>query len=177
MPCTLSSASLPSRLPLLVAMPSAAARVLHLLAPIAGIWLLISLACVLLAFLTGACYRISARLKIAMIEAAGPLPAPLHDRRRRQRGRFRLRRTRRQLAPQEGAALESLNHAIDYLTQTYRLNRFAGQPPQTCPPQLTALELLLHKRAEMLVEHPPMPSFASLLRRRFAYLRLSKDRV
>jgi hypothetical protein len=177
MPCAVLVGSAPGRLLLLFAAHPAAARTLHLLARIAGIWLLLSLALLLLALLTSACYRISGHLKIAMIEAAGPLPAPLYDRRRRQRGRFRLRTTRRQLAPREGAALESLNHAIDYLTQTYRLKRCAGQPPEACPPQLTAVTLLLHKRSEMLIEHPPMPSFAALLRRRFAYLRLSKDRV
>ena len=78
----------------------AANRVLcsHLLHQVVGgvsIWLLLSATVLLLLLTTGVCYRIADRLKIAMIEAAGPLPAPLHDRRRRQRSRFRLR----QLAP------------------------------------------------------------------------------
>ena len=140
-------------------------------------WLLLSAAVLLLLFLTGVCYRIADRLKIAMIEAAGPLPPPLHDRRRRQRGRFRLRTTRRQLAPQEGRTLESLLHAIDYLMQTYNLKQFAAQPQTMAPPQLAAVQILLQKRAEMLAEHPPMPSLLTLLRRRLAYLSLARKRA
>jgi hypothetical protein len=161
---------------------AAANRVLHsyLLHQVArgvGIWLLLSTAVLLLLFITGVCYRIADRLKIAMIEAAGPLPPPLHDRRRRQRGRFRLRTTRRQLAPQEGRMLESLHRAIDYLVQTYNLKQFADQPQTTAPPQLAAVQILLQKRAEMLAEHPPMPSLLTLLRRRLAYLSLARKRA
>jgi hypothetical protein len=154
------------------------AGVLHILGRVAGLWCLISATLFLLLLVAGVCYRLSSRLRIAMIEAAGPLPAPLHDRRHRQRGRFRLRHTRRQLAPREGAMLESLNHAIDYLVQTYHLKHPTAQPLDCVrPAQLEAVELLLQKRAEMLAERPPMPSLASLLRRRIAYLRLSKGRV
>jgi hypothetical protein len=161
---------------------AAANRVLysHLLHQVAGgvgIWILLSAAVLLLLFITGVCYRIADRLKIAMIEAAGPLPPPLHDRRRRQRGRFRLRTTRRQLAPQEGKMLESLHRAIDYLVQTYNLKQFADQPQTTAPPQLAAVQILLQKRAEMLAEHPPMPSLLTLLRRRLAYLSLARKRA
>jgi hypothetical protein len=161
---------------------AAANRVLHshLLHQVArgvGIWLLLSALLLLLLFTTGVCYRIADRLKIAMIEAAGPLPAPLHDRRRRQRGRFRLRTTRRQLAPQEGMMLESLHRAIDYLMQTYNLKQFADQPQTTAPPQLAAVQILLQKRAEMLAEHPPMPSLLTLLRRRLAYLSLARKKA
>jgi hypothetical protein len=150
---------------------------LHQVARGVGIWLVLSTAVLLLLFITGVCYRIADRLKIAMIEAAGPLPPPLHDRRRRQRGRFRLRTTRRQLAPQEGRMLESLHRAIDYLVQTYNLKQFADQPQTTAPPQLAAVQILLQKRAEMLAEHPPMPSLLTLLRRRLAYLSLARKRA
>jgi hypothetical protein len=161
---------------------AAANRVLgsHLLHQVAGrigIWLLLSTIVLLLLFITGVCYRVADRLKIAMIEAAGPLPAPLRDRRRRQRGRFRVRTTRRQLAPQEGRTLESLHHAIDYLVQTYDLKQFAGQPQTNAPPQVAAVQILLRKRAEMLAEHPPLPSLLTLLRRRLAYLSLSRKRA
>jgi hypothetical protein len=161
---------------------AAANRVLlsHLLHQVAGgiaIWLLLAATVLLLLFTTGVYYRIADRLKIAMIEAAGPLPAPLPDRRRRQRGRFRLRTTRRQLAPQEGRKLESLHHAIDYLVQTYDLKHFAGQPQTGAPPQVAAVQILLQKRAEMLAEHPPMPSLITLLRRRLAYLNLARKRA
>ena len=152
----------------------------HLLRQVAGrigMWLLLSTIVLLLLYITGVCYRIADRLKIAMIEAAGPLPAPLHDRRRRQRGRFRLRTTRRQLAPQEGRTLESLHHAIDYLIQTYNLKQFAAQPQTIAPPQLAAVQILLQKQAEMLAEHPPMPSLLTLLRRRLAYLSLARKRA
>lgn len=148
--------------------------------PVAGgvsFWLLLSATVLLLLFTTGLCYRIADRLKIAMIEAAGPLPQPLHDRRRRQRGRFRLRTTRRQLAPQQGILLESLQHAIDYLVQTYHLKQFADRPWTMAPPQLAAVQILLQKRAEMLAEDPPMPSLITLLRRRLAYLSLARKRA
>jgi len=142
-----------------------------------GIWLLLGAAVLLLLFLTGVCYRIADRLKLAMIEAAGPLPPSLHDRRRRQRGRFRVRTTRRQLAPQEGMVLESLHRAIDYLVQTYNLKQFADQPQTLAPPQVAAVQILLQKRAEMLAEHPPMPSLLTLLRRRLAYLSLARKKA
>jgi hypothetical protein len=161
---------------------AAANRVLcsHLLHQVVGgvgIWLLLGATVLLLLFTTGVCYRIADRLKIAMIEAAGPLPAPLHDRRRRQRSRFRLRTTRRQLAPQQGILLESLQHAIDYLMQTYNLKQFTDQPRTMAPPQVAAVRILLQKRAEMLAEHPPMPSLITLLRRRLASLSLARKRA
>jgi hypothetical protein len=161
---------------------AAANRVLrsHLLHQVAGgvsIWLLLSATVLLLLFTTGVCYRIADRLKIAMIDAAGPLPASLHDRRRRQRSRFRLRTTRRQLAPQQGILLESLQHAIDYLMQTYNLKQFTDHPRTMAPPQVAAVRILLQKRAEMLAEHPPMPSLITLLRRRLAYLSLARKRA
>lgn len=152
-------------------------HLLHQLAGGVGIWLLLIATVLLLLFTTSVCYRIADRLKIAMIEAAGPLPPPLHDRRRRQRGRFRLRTTRRQLAPQEGRTLESLHHAIDYLVQTYDLKHIADQPQSMSPPQVAAVQILLQKRAEMLAEHPPMPSLIALLRRRLAYLSLARKRA
>jgi hypothetical protein len=165
-----------------LAVAAAANRALrsHLLHPVAGgvgIWLLLSATVLLLLFLTGVCYRIADRLKVAMIEAAGPLPPPLHDRRRRQRGRFRLRTTRRQLTPQEGMVLESLHRAIDYLVQSYNLRQFADQPQTMTPPQLAAVQILRQKRAEMLAEHPPAPSLITLLRRRLAYLSLARKRA
>jgi len=152
-------------------------RLLHWLANAAGLWLLISATVLFLLFATGAWHRLSARLKVAMIEAAGALPPDFHDRRHRQRGRFRLRLTRRQLTPQEGATLESLRHAIDYLIQSYGLKSFANRPWVAAPAQVTAVEILLQKRAEMLAEHPPMPSLLSLLRRRLAYLKLARHRA
>jgi hypothetical protein len=151
-------------------------RLLHWLGNVAAIWVLLSAAAVLSLLAVGAWHRLSARLKVAMIEAAGPLPPQFHDRRHRQRGRFRLRMTRRQLSPQEGATLESLRHAIDYLIQSYGLKSFANRPWVAAPAQVNAVEILLQKRAEMLAEHPPMPSLASLLRRRFAYLKLAKHK-
>jgi hypothetical protein len=45
------------------------------------------------------------------------------------------------------------------------------------PPQVAAVQILLQKRAEMLAEHPPMPSLLTLLRRRLAYLSLARKRA
>ena len=42
--------------------------------------------------------------------------------------------------------------------QTYNLKQFTDQPQTMAPPQVAAVRILLQKRAEMLAEHPPMPS-------------------
>jgi hypothetical protein len=144
-------------------------RVLHLLGNIVEVWIAISVATALFIFAGSASYGAAMRVKTSMAETDRTLPLPLYDRRRSQRGRYRLRLNRRQLTAEEGAMLETLHHAIDYLVQTYKLEQIAKVLPETRPPQLLAVEILLQKRMEMLAKHTPLPSFGYLLQRRIAY--------
>jgi hypothetical protein len=132
------------------------------------IWLSITLLAITLIVVVGTLQRILMRLKIRMAEVDGRLPLPLHDRRRRKSRQFFLRLTRRPLTAEDGLALEALNHAIDYLIQTYGLERFVGMPPGHRPAEFFAVQTLLECRAEMLNLRPPLPSFSYLLRRRLA---------
>ena len=95
---------------------------------------------------------------------------PLFDRRREKHAKFRLRLTGRQITRTEGEMLEKLNHAIDYLIDTYDLRQFSGTPRELPPAEFVAAQTLLQCRAEMLKDYPPLPSFSYLVKRRLAYL-------
>jgi hypothetical protein len=152
-------------------------QALHLLGSVVEVWIAISVATALLVFAGGASYGAAMRLKTAMTEADRTLPLPLYDRRRSQRGRYRLRIDRRQLTAEEGAMLETLHHAIDYLVQTYKLEQIVEGSRETRPAELLAVEILLQKRMEMLAQRIPLPSFGYLLQRRIASRLLARGRA
>jgi hypothetical protein len=149
----------------------ATGHALHLLLRAASVWLLLSVTFLLLASAASLCYSALLRLRRSL---AGSELQPFDERRHGQR-RFDLRLTRRDLPPAQGAALESLQHAIDYLVERHDLRRFAGPHDGDPPPQLTAVELLLQCRAGLLAAHPPLPSVLSQLRQRRA-LRTATER-
>jgi len=145
-------------------------HVLYMVGVFLAVWTLVGISVLALIAAFGGVQRAAVRLKASMAETDGTLPLPFFNRRRRSEGKFSLNLTRRQLTLGEGAALEKLHHAIDYLIQSYSLDDFASKPAAQRPAEFFAAELLLQSRAEMLGARPPMPSFFYLLQRRLAYL-------
>ncbi len=76
--------------------------------------------------------------------------------------------------PREGKMLEKLNHAIDYLIDTYDLRKFSETSEELRPAEFVAVLKLLKCRAEMLKDYPPLPSFSYLVKRRLTYLMASR---
>ena len=105
-----------------------------------------------------------------MVEVDGNHPLPFFDQRKEQRSNFQLGLTRRSLTTENGLALETLEHAIDYLFQAYALDHFRDTSPENRPPEVRAAEILLRARFELLEGRPPLPSVAYLVTRRFAWL-------
>jgi hypothetical protein len=140
----------------------ATGHILHLLLRAASVWLLLSVTFLLLTSAASLCYCALLRMRRSLVSSE---LQPFDERRHGQR-RFELRLTRRDLPPAKGAALESLQHAIDYLVERHDLRRFAGPYDGDAPPQLTAVQLLLQCRAQLLAAHPPLPSVLSQLRQR-----------
>jgi len=145
-------------------------HVLYMVGVFLAVWTLVGISVLALVVGFGAAQRGAMHVKAIMAEKDGTLPLPFFNRRRRSEGKFSLNLTRRQLTLGEGAALEKLHHAIDYLIQSYSLDDFAGKPVAQRPAEFFAAELLLQTRAEMLGAKPPMPSFFYLLQRRLAYM-------
>jgi len=143
---------------------------LHTVGLVFAVWMLTAVSVVAVLVCGATLYRGIVRLKANMVEKDSTLPLPFFNRRRQSQDKFSLSLTRRQMTLGEGAALEKLHHAIDYLIQSYSLDEFANKPLAQRPAEFFAAELLLQSRAEMLGARPPMPSFFYLLQRRIAYL-------
>ena len=105
-----------------------------------------------------------------MTEADGSHPLPLFDQRKKRSDNFQLGLTRRALTADDGLALETLEHAIDYLFHIHALDHFRDTSPENRPPEVRAVEMLLQARFELLEGRPPLPSMAYLTSRRFAWL-------
>jgi hypothetical protein len=144
------------------------------LARIATLWIAISLSSTALIVLATEVRSLLLRIKVQMAEFDRTMLPPLFDRRREKHAKFRLRLTRRQITRTEGEMLEKLNHAIDYLIDTYDLREFSGTPKELSPAEFVAAQMLLQCRAEMLKDYPPLPSFSYLVKRRLAYLMNSR---
>jgi len=145
-------------------------RVLAYAAEGVGIWIsTLGLGATLLVA-SGGCLRRLRSLKLHMAETDATLPLPMFDRRRKRDSRYRLRVTRRNLTREEGRALETLRHAIDYLIEAYELRADGIRPEETRPAEFAAVQLLLQGHAKLLETRPPLPSFAYLFRRRASYL-------
>ncbi len=91
----------------------------------ASLWIAISAICVALIILSSRVWFLLLRIKMRMTRFDETMPFPLFDRRLRRRTIFHLSLTRRVIAPKEGKMLEKLNHAIDYLIDTYHLREFS----------------------------------------------------
>jgi hypothetical protein len=167
MPSSFDLAPALHRIAPILAMHLLPAPALRLLSQAIGTWVLLSVVLVLSILAMASCYRAALRLKRAMAESDA---SPVREPDRPQRATLRL--TRHPLTREQGAALESLHHAIDYLMQTYDLRQPPNQPQPVDTPQRAAVEILLLKRSEMLAAHPPLPSLFSLLRRRLTHLTL-----
>ena len=73
---------------------------------------------------------------------------------------------RRRISPEAGRALETLGHAIEYLTDEYvhRGTSFSAEDPQ-----VKAIQLLMSLNRQIYFECPVVPSFGERLR---SFLRL-----
>jgi predicted helicase len=140
------------------------------MATILGIWLAISMASLFLILLAAKVWSMFIGIKIRMAEFDRTMPLSLFNRRKSRQTRFRLRLTRRQIPKEVGERIENLNHAIDYLIDSYDLRKFSHMPADLRPAEFAAAEMLLQCRAEMLRDYLPLPSLSYLLKRRIAYL-------
>ena len=141
-----------------------------LLFKILAIWSFISVGTLGAGILSALFRRALLRRKVRMTEVDGSRPLPLFDQRKKQRDNFQLGLTRRALTVEDGIALETLEHAVDYLFKVYALDHFRDTLPENRPPEVRAVEILLHARFELLEGRPPLPSVAYLVSRRFAWL-------
>ncbi|WP_348270060.1 hypothetical protein P8936_06425 [Edaphobacter paludis] len=144
--------------------------ILGWLAKMAAIWFAISVISITLILFAVHAWSLLLRLKVKMDEFDRTMPLPLFDRRRKKHPKFNLRLTRRQFSRTEGEMFEKLDHAIDYLIDTYDLRKFSGIRNELLPDEFIAAQRLLQCRAEMLKEYTPLPSLSYLLKRRLAYL-------
>ena len=144
--------------------------ILGCLAKAAAIWFAISVISITLILFAAHTWSFLLRLKVTMEQFDRTMPLPLFDRRRKKNAKFNLRLTRRQFSRAEGEMFEKLDHAIDYLIDTYELRKFSGSREELLPPEFIAAQMLLQCRAEMLREYTLLPSLSYLLKRRLAYL-------
>jgi hypothetical protein len=140
------------------------------LARIVELWLFISMSSIVLIVIGVGIRSKLIGIKLQMAKFDRTMPLPLFDRRKRRQTRFPLRLTRRQVPPTEAKMVEKLNHAIDYLIDTYDLRKYSSAPDTMLPAEFIAVQKLLQCRAEILKQYSPLPSFSYLLKRRFAYL-------
>jgi hypothetical protein len=160
----------PVTFPILLHTTIHAASLLGQIATVAALWLTTSMASVLLIVLAARVWSMLLRVKVRMAEFDRTMPIAIFDLRTRRQTRFRLKLTRRQIPNVEGKMIEKLNHAIDYLIDTYDLRKFSALLEDMRPPEFVAAQTLLQCRAEILKDHLPLPSFSYLLKRRLAYL-------
>jgi hypothetical protein len=145
-----------------------AQRALHLLARILGAWIVASAISLLALLILSACYCAARRLRRAMAESDAQSLLLLRDRRPWRLGRLRL--SHRPLTREQGAALESLHHAIDYLGQTGTSRQLPDRLQPATFPSHGAVEILVLKCVEILSSPPSLPSLRTHLLRRLTHL-------